>query len=259
MKHLMSSMNNNEFYIGYLPTAPAGLGKMMRKVVILLLATASVAAAILVMIQKPFHPSVYEFGHMRTFEGILHERPYPILLVTRPGQTGESPVYSQYLLVGDGKFGAAALAQRLDGKRVRLNGALVYRDDQTMIKITDGAITPLDGEAVALQNGKTLGTFQLAGEIVDSQCYLGVMNPGGSKPHKECAVRCISGGVPPIFVVKNFAGAANYFVLVSAEGKTINQEVLPFVADPIQISGQVIQYDNVLVLQADPKTYKRLN
>lgn len=256
----MDSRNpNDEFYIGYLPTAPVGPGKMMRKVIILLLATASVAAAILAISQKPFYPSVYEFGQSRTFEGILYERPYPILLVARPGQTGASPVYSQYLLAGDGKFGAAALAQGLDGKRVRLNGALIYRDDQTMIKITDGVITPLHGETVTLQNGKNLGSFQLSGEIVDSQCYLGVMNPGESKPHKECAVRCISGGVPPVFVVKNFAGAANYFVLVSAEGKMINQEVLPFVADPIQIAGQVIQYDNVLVLQADPKTFKRLN
>jgi len=256
----MNSINDkNEFYIGYLPTTPAGLGKMMRKVIILLLATASVAAIILVINQKPFYPSVYEFGQTRTFKGILQERPYPILLVARPGQTGESAVYSQYLLAGAGKFGAANLAKGLDGKRVRVNGALIYRDDQTMIKITDGAITPLDGDTVALQNGKNLGTFQLSGEIVDSQCYLGVMNPGESKPHKECAVRCISGGVPPIFVVKNFAGAAKYFVLVSAEGKTINQDVLPFVADPIQISGQVVQYDKVLVLQADPKTYKRLN
>jgi hypothetical protein len=255
----MDSIKDNEFYIGYLPAAPVGLGKMMRKVIILLLAAASVAAVILAINQKPFYPSVYEFGQARTFEGILYERPYPILLVARPGQTGEAPVYSQYLLVGDGKFGAAALAKGLDGKRVRLNGALIYRDDQTMIKITDGAITPLSGETAAWQNGKNLGTFQLSGEIVDSQCYLGVMNPGESKPHKECAVRCISGGVPPIFVIKNFAGTANYFVLVSAEGKTINQEVLPFVADPIQISGQVMQYDNLLVLQADPKAYKRLH
>lgn len=248
-----------EFYIGYLPVAPADLGKMMRKVVILLFIAAGAAAIILVINQKSFYPSVYEFGSTRTFEGILHEQPYPILLVARPGRTGASPVYSQYLLVGNGKFGAAELARGLDGKRVRLNGALIYRDDQTMIKITEGTIVPLNSALVSLQSGKNLGTFQLSGEIVDSQCYLGVMNPGESKPHKECAVRCISGGVPPVFVVKNFSDAINYFVLVSAEGKTINQEVLPFVADPIQITGQVRQYDNVLILRADPITFKRLN
>jgi len=251
----------DEFYIGYLPAAPAGLGKMVRKVIILLLSVATAAAVILVFNQKPFYPSVYEFGKTRTFEGVLQEQPYPTLLVARSGEVGTLPNYSQYLLVGDGKFGAAELARGLDGKRVRLNGALIYRHDQTMIKITEGAITALDDRSTTLPNnsGKNLGTFQLSGEIVDSQCYLGVMNPGESKPHKECAVRCISGGVPPIFVVKNFAGAANYLVLVSEEGKTINQELLPFVADPIQISGQVVQYDNVLVLQADPKNYNRLN
>lgn len=255
----MSESKKDEFYIGYLPHAPAGLGKLMRRVIILLLSVAAILAVSLVSNQKPFYPSVYEFGQTRTFEGILHERPYPVLLVTRPGQSRAAPIYSQYLLTGDGKFGAAALAQGLDGKRVRLNGALIYRDNQTMIKISDGIITPFSDEAVRLQNGKNLGTFELSGEIVDSQCYLGVMNPGESKPHKECAVRCISGGVPPVLVVKNFAGAASYFVLVSTAGKMVNQEVLPFVADPIQITGQVLQYDNMMVLQADPKTFKRLN
>lgn len=262
-----SKTTKDEFYIGYLPTAPAGLGKMMRNIIILLLAIASVAAIILVINQKPFYPSVFEFGNVRTFEGIVKEHPYPTLLVVRPGEAGALPGYSQYYLAGYGKFGAAALVKGMDGKRVQVQGALIHRDGQTMIKIEDAnAVKPLGDVATALasfslnsQAGKNLGTFQVTGEIVDSQCYLGVMNPGEGKPHKECAIRCISGGVPPIFVVKNSEGVANYFLLVSHEGKTVNQEILPLVADPVQITGEVIQYENLLVLRADPKTYKRLN
>ncbi len=257
----------DEFYIGYLPTAPAGLGKMMRKVINLLLAFASVAAIVLVIAQKPFYPSVFEFGNVRTFEGIVKAHPYPTLLVVRPGGAGASPVYSQYYLAGYGKFGAADLVKGMDGKRVQVQGALIYRDGQTMIKIEGvNAVKPLGDVSTVLESfslnsqfGKNLGTFQLTGEIVDSQCYLGVMNPGEGKPHKECAVRCISGDVPPIFVVKNSEGVASYFLLVSHEGKTVNQEILPLVADPVQITGEVIQYENLLVLRADPKTYKRLN
>ena len=44
-----------------------------------------------------------------------------------------------------------------------------------------------------------LDTFTLIGEIVDSKRYLGVMNPGNGKVHRDCAVRCLSGGIPPIF------------------------------------------------------------
>ncbi len=257
----------DEFYIGYLPSAPAGLGKMMRHVIILLIAVASVAAIVLVVNQKPFYPSVFEFGNVRTFEGIVKALPYPTLLVARPGEAGALPEYSQYYLTGYGKFGAADWLKGMDGKRVQVQGALIYRDGQTMIKIDEAeAIKPLGDVSTALESfalnrqaGINLGAFQLTGEIVDSQCYLGVMNPGEGKPHKDCAIRCISGGVPPIFVVKNTEGVANYFLLVSHEGKTVNQEILPLVADPVQITGEVIQYENLLVLRADPKTYKRVN
>jgi hypothetical protein len=263
----MSESKKDEFYIGYLPKAPAGLGKLMRRVIILLLLVAAVFAVILVINQKPFYPSIYEFGNARIFEGIVKEHPFPTLLVMRPAEAGAMPGYSQYYLSGSGKFGVADLVRGMDGKRVQVQGALIYRDGQTMIKIDEAnAIKPLGDVAAALQSfalnsqaGKNLGTFQLNGEIVDSQCYLGVMNPGEGKPHKDCAVRCISGGVPPILVVKDPAGVANYFLLVSAEGKTVNQDILPLVADPVQITGEVIQFENLLVLQADPKTYKRLN
>ncbi|MGH7451923.1 MAG: hypothetical protein ACRENG_11285 [bacterium] len=263
----MSNKQSEEFYIGYLPKAPAGLGKLMRRVIILLLSVAAVFAVILVISQKPFYPSVYEFGNVRTFEGIVKEHPYPTLLVARPGAAGRLPGYSQYYLAGYGKFGAAALVKGMDGKRVQVQGALIYRDGQTMIKIDEAdAIKPLGDVATTLESfslnsqaGKNLGAFLLTGEIVDSQCYLGVMNPGEGKPHKECAIRCISGGVPPILVVKNSESVTSYFLLVSHEGKTVNQEILPLVADPVQITGEVIQYENLLVLRADPKTYKRLN
>ncbi len=262
-----SNTTKDEFYIGYLPKAPAGLGKLMSRVIILLLSVAAIFAVILVINQKPFYPSVFEFGNVRTFEGIVKEHPYPTLLVVRPGAAGALPGYSQYYLAGYGKFGAADWVKGMDGKRVQVQGALIYRDGQTMIKIDEAdAIKPLGDVSTALESfslnsqaGKNLGAFQLTGEIVDSQCYLGVMNPGEGKPHKECAIRCISGGVPPIFIVKNPEGVANYFLLVSHEGKTVNQEILPLVADPVQISGEVVQYENLLVLRADPKTYKRLN
>jgi len=43
----------------------------------------------------------------------------------------------------------------------------------------------------------SLGTQTLVGEIVDSKCFLGVMNPGQLTTHRACAIRCISGGVRP--------------------------------------------------------------
>ena len=260
----MADKHTKEFYIGYLPKAPQGLGKAMRNVIILLMVAAAGIAVLLSASQQSFYPSVFEFGNYRDFEGIIKEKPYPMLLVQRPGQAGILPGYSQYYLVTFGKFGAQDAVKGLDGKRVKLQGSLVYRDNQTMIEIADNTFEALEDAPSALNNftwngaGERLGVFQLTGEIVDSKCYLGVMNPGNLKPHKSCAIRCLSGGIPPVLVVKDREGLATYFLLVSQDGKTVNREVLPMVADPVQITGEVIQFENLLVLRADPRSYRRL-
>jgi hypothetical protein len=262
----MSNKQPDEFYIGYLPRAPEKSEKFLRKVILALLFIAVIVAVILVIGQNSFYPSVFEFGIYREFEGVIKEKPYPVLWVQRPGEAGALPGYSQYYLVSFGKFGALEAVREMDGKRVKLQGSLIYRDNQTMIEIQEGLLEVIDDQPGMLtrstwnrQPGKTLGTFQLTGEIVDSKCFFGVMNPGNLKTHKSCAIRCISGGIPPVLVVKNKKGLATYFLLVSEEGKTVNREVLPLVADPVEITGEVIQYENLLVLKADPQTYRKLN
>lgn len=261
----MPANKSDDFYIGYLPGAPERLGKFLRWLIIALLATTAAVAVLLATGQGDFYPAMFEFGNYREFEGVIKEKPYPTLWVQRPGEAGALPQYSQYYLVAFGKFGAREVLQGMEGKRVKLQGALVYRDNQTMIEIKEGSVkitgdepANLAGTAWNGRPGEPLGNFRLAGEIVDSKCYLGVMNPGNLKPHKACAIRCISGGIPPVLVVKNREGPATYFLLVSEEGKTVNREVLPFVADPVEISGEVIRYENLLVLKADQGTYRRL-
>jgi hypothetical protein len=51
-----------------------------------------------------------------------------------------------------------------------------------------------------------LGAFTLVGEIVDSKCYLGIMNPGETNPHRECAALCIGGGIPPLIIAHDADG-----------------------------------------------------
>ena len=43
--------------------------------------------------------------------------------------------------------------------------------------------------------------MDVKGEIVDPKCFFGVMKPGEGKPHKDCAIRCILGGIPPVLKV----------------------------------------------------------
>jgi hypothetical protein len=104
-----------------------------------------------------------------------------------------------------------------------------------------------------------LGRQTLVGEIVDSKCFLGVMNPGQLTPHRACAIRCISGGVPPVLLVRQKDGPATYLLLVSSEGKPVNQQVLDLVAELVEITGEVERQGDLLILRADPATYRRLH
>ena len=90
------------------------------------------------------------------------------------------------------------------------------------------------------------------------KCFFGAMNPGQSAPHRACAIRCISGGIPPVLLVRLPNGTATYFLLVSANGKPVNRQVLDFVAEPVQITGEVERQGGLLILRADPADYHRL-
>lgn len=104
-----------------------------------------------------------------------------------------------------------------------------------------------------------LGRQTLVGEVVDSKCYLGVMNPGQLTPHRACAIRCISGGKPPILLVRQTNGVALHFLLVSSDGRPVNKEVLNMVAEPVQITGEVVRQGQLLILRADLATYQRVS
>jgi len=104
-----------------------------------------------------------------------------------------------------------------------------------------------------------LGTFDLTGEIVDSKCYLGVMNPGNGKVHHDCAVRCLSGGIPPIFATNDFRGIPAILVLTYVAGKPLpKQTLLNLVAQPVRVHGKVLQTGNTLFLETEPAAISAL-
>ena len=85
------------------------------------------------------------------------------------------------------------------------------------------------------------------------------MKPGAGKTHMGCAIRCISGGVPAVFHVHNKAGEVLDLVLIDQEGKPVNDRVLDVVAQALAIQGEVIEYDNLMALKADPSTYRLMS
>jgi len=252
---------NDAFYIGWEAKAAPGIGKTVRKAVVVVLSLALLAPVVLAVSQRMIGTSVFEWGTHKTFSGILQTRPYPHLLVSRPGNTDSLPRFSTYYLVAPWKFGldGEAIAP-LDGKSVTLKGTLIYRGDQTMIETKPDWIQANEKSSapVAVPQIMTLGRQTFTGEIVDSKCFLGVMNPGQLTPHRACAIRCISGGVPPVLLVRQQNGLAIYLLLVSADGKPVNKQVLDIVAESVEITGEVERQGGLLILRADPATYRRV-
>ena len=85
----------------------------------------------------------------------------------------------------------------------------------------------------------------------------GVMNPGNGKVHRDCAVRCISGGAPPAFIVKDASGDAQVLLLTGSDGRAVNREVLDYVAEPLTITGRLARRGDALLLRAEPGSFRR--
>jgi len=253
----------DDFYIGWQGKAPARTARTVRGAVVVLVICAVVLAAATAFSQKLIGRAVFEWGNVREFSGVLKAEPVPHLVTTNGGTN------RFFYLVRPWKFGFdSVLAAKFDGQQVTLRGTLIYRDDQAMIEVVSvepvgrGVLTAprsvTDGALRTARPTTSLGEHTFVGEIVDSKCFLGVMNPGQLKPHRACAVRCISGGVPPVLLVRETNGTARYLLLVSRDSQPVNKQVLELVAEPVRITGELARHGDMLILRADPSEYRRL-
>ncbi len=248
---------SDEFYIGWQEKAPARTGRTVRLAVAALLLGALISAIVVALSQHTIGRAVFEWGQVKEFSGALKAEPVPHLLVAGLGTNS----FTAHYLVNPWKFGFdATLAKQFDGQRVTLRGTRIYRDNQMMIEVVPGSVATDTNSSPVLRAPArmSLGRRTFVGEIVDSKCFLGVMNPGQLKPHRACAARCISGGVPPVLLVRQTDGTALYLLLVAPDGQAVNQRVLDLVAEPVEITGEVERQGELLMLRADPKFYRRL-
>jgi hypothetical protein len=255
--------NQHNFYIGWHEKAPKPYARTVGRFVGATLILVVLTAALLVLTQRGFVNSVFELGTLSTHEGLLVKKPVPMLKVQTGINANGTPEYNSMLLIGFGKFGAeATLAeieeeqeQDLEGKTIQLEGTLIHYQGKRALELTKGAAAFAGfGENTSrYQLKKTeIGDVSLRGEILDPKCALGVMKPGYGKPHRSCAVRCLSGGIPPVMRISNQNGATNYCIVVGEDGQLVNQELLDYVADQVQLCGRLEQQDDWLVLYTNP-------
>ena len=250
----------DEFYVGYLNPVPRGYARRVRAAVMVLALLVVVAAAGIARYQAGAGDAVWEMEPV-TMTGLFIAAPYPVLMVEGDGPDSPSRTV---ILVGAGKCGAfepsgycgllggsggpadreqgrRAAMKIFDGKLVQVKGTRLTRDGRMMIELEEGeravVLIPDDSERLdrlrpELSEGRE---STLVGRIVDAKCYLGAMKPGDGKAHRACAVRCISGGIPPMLV--EGSGEHHRYYLLAHSGGPL--DILPFVGDEVQLSGRV--------------------
>jgi hypothetical protein len=254
----MKLFQSDEFYIGYLPQAPEKTAKAIRIMVVALGLIVIAVCSLLVANQRKFSSGVFEYGELTIMEGVLSRDPVPNLRIKKGNES------SMVLLVGFGKMGAEQIINTLEdqgnklmNQYVHLNGTKIYDHGKQLFQITlednidtRGEPTP---ENFPPRHTEPIGSVLLTGEIVDPKCYFGVMKPAEGKPHRSCAIRCIAGGIAPVFVVRD-----SEFDFVILDGEKINDEILPLIGDPLQLRGDLLKINDWVVMKVDMDNLKML-
>jgi len=253
-----------EFYVGYQDEMPKGNSSFLKKLLIPLFILIPILVFALVFFQKPFNNFKFEFGKITTITGTYYESPLPMVIADK-GTLSDS-LSHDVVLVGYGKFGAYGIIKdiekvkgSLNGKKVELAGTLIYGDGKTCMELTEKEASLkqiLQTRVVSPPSNLAKKDISLSGEIIDPKCYFGAMKPGEGKIHKSCAIRCISGGTPPILKTTNNQNINKYYILLDEAGKAINKQVLPFVAESVSIAGKTNRFSNWDVLYIDVANIK---
>ncbi|HKQ48952.1 MAG TPA: hypothetical protein VJZ71_12850 [Phycisphaerae bacterium] len=251
-------VSSDELYVGYLPV-PSRQRHFLRRVAPLLVMVLIIAGVTWALTFRSPGNAVWDTSGVRTFEGVLYEHPYPMVRIADEAITGGARTM---LLVNQGKHGAAVTASGFDGRAVRVRGFTLERADQRLLELETEKIETLSPESGASLYGRLeptiakKGSHTLRGEIIDPKCYCGAMKPGEGKTHKECAVLCISGGIPPMFADRSHEPAKLY-LLADPRGRAVDERILPYVADDVEITGEIEERGDLTVFKIDPATIRR--
>jgi hypothetical protein len=138
---------------------------------------------------------------------------------------------------------------------------LIYKDGKIALEVKNIAVLEKHTSTDYTPFAPALSAvpISLRGEITDPKCYLGVMNPGEGKPHQDCAVRCLSGGIPPLLKVRDDHGSTSYYLLVGPNGAPLFPFLQPYVGGGVGLCGRAQTVDNWQILYVDTTSIQRIN
>ncbi len=203
----------------------------------------------------------WETGATHVVLGALAMKPYPMIRVA-----DESAAFGvrSVLIVAQGKCTSGLNLADYDGTPVRARGVLIERNDRRMLEVplsVNQWIEPIRADLPGVLVDppmERLGRFALAGQIMDSKCFFGVMRPGRGKTHKACAALCLRGGVPPSFWARDEKGRESVLLMTDAGGGPLGEDILPLVADPVEAQGEIVRVGDLLQFRANAGAFRRV-
>jgi len=244
----------DEFYVGYEDTMPAGIARRVTLLIVFFACAAALAIGVTLRGQQRLPASRFEFGVVRPVHGVFRREPYPWLDVDG----------RRVWLVGRGKHGASNALGALTEGPATVEGSLIQRGANQMLEVATGprlgSTNPSYSPEPRLGATNPSDDFvTLSGEIVDSKCFLGVMYPAEGTVHRDCARRCLSGGIPPLLLVRDRDRREALIVLVGSDGRPIGQDLAPIAGRPVAVTGRLRHDGHDWILSAEPPAYRPLH
>lgn len=250
---------NEDFFIGWSAETPKVDRRFLIGLSTFLFAGAGAAAYGVAGRQDPVGPGGWDQADIREWRGIVIAEPYPML---RYRDADGAPRTA--LLGCLNKCAPKLMIDQYRERAVLVRGSPIIRGQYLMIATDDFGrwIEPANPQAgdedLMFPDPEPLGSANLAGVILDTKCWFGAMRPGEGKVHKACAALCIKGGLPPGFFVKGPREQSQLLIMTDAQAGPVGPDVLPFVADPLRLNGELERRGDLVFLKTDPNTFARV-
>lgn len=248
-------MSKKPFFIGWEEKPAAASVQKSKGIALLWLAIGLIAVAVGAALQQGFQAQgKWDFTE-QSFTGVLIADPYPTVVT-------DSGVY--YLVLPTKHAVNTADVAALHLNSVEIVGSVIKDPDQPVamiaVKNADAISSTGSAQADPLQLASAAEPVVLRGEIIDSKCAFGAMNPATLKPHRACAIACLTGNIPPVLLVRHDGGtSATHYLLVDDQGNSMKETALEFAALPIEVSGMVSSIGDWHILRASPESIALLD
>ena len=255
-------MDQDDFYVGYF-----SLPQKHKKFLMLFLPSLAMGLLVLSFFmaqaqQTPKNGIGWDPTGYRAIElqGVITQNPYDLLRFReKKGEPIQTAIVTSMV-----KSSITERIQDLYGQALNLKGVMIRQEGHFVFSVLngEGAIKKSNFDTSEFINVNVLEekkeAVTLRGEIIDPKCYIGAMKPGGGKVHKSCAVLCIRGGIPPMFVTRDELMQETYYLITDDKGEALIEPIIPYVGDPIEVKGYKEKRGDILVLNINPQNIKRL-